>query len=245
MKPLFYFALALILLSSCKSYQYTQLSSEMKQTTESHHYYIDNASVYIDFDFSGSNFPISIFIENVGAQDLYLNLSRTVFLENDVIVASAALPNRRSNISVAEPENSSESDPNIVLIPSGENIKLWYRTFPLPYNKKIRKHSKRQLYEEYGKKYILKYLDIPESAAPTYEIAFTFGNSVDFKNEWTESAFFHPGVVFTSLESPASFPIKNPNITYSTIHTAYGNASMSVFLIALSASAVLLSDFDE
>ena len=245
MKSIFYIAIGIILLSSCRSYQYTQLSSDLKQTTESHHYYINNDSVYIDFDFSGSNFPISIFILNVGSKDLYLDLSRTVFLENDVIVSSASLPKQRNDSLETDSIGVNSSNPNKVLIPSGENIKLFYRAYSLAYNKNIRKKSKRELYEKYDKKYILKYHVIPESMAPLYEIAFTFGNSLDFKNGWTESAFFRPSVVFTSLESPKSFPIKNPNVTYSSIYTGYGNTSMTVFVIALSASVVLLSDYDE
>ncbi len=245
MKTIFCFALTIVLLTSCNSYQYTLLSSDLMQTTESHHYYIDNDNVYIDFDFSGSNFPISIFVLNVSSKDLYLDLTNTYFLENDIIVASAALPPRRDGSDVSNFKEGWTPDQNRVLIPPGENIKLLYRAFPLVYNKKIRKHSKRQLYEKYGERYILKYLDIPESAAPTFEISFTFGNSIDFQNAWTESAFFRPGIVFTSLEPPSSFPLKNPNLTYSSIHTEYGNASMSVFLLALSASVVLLGDYDQ
>src|SRR5690554_5710157 len=86
---LYLFTLLFIGLTSCTSYQYVSLKSDLDQTTLSKHYYYQDDKVYVDFDFSGANFPTNIYLENIGSKPLYLDLERTLFLENDVILRNA------------------------------------------------------------------------------------------------------------------------------------------------------------
>ncbi|NEN23720.1 hypothetical protein G3O08_09430 [Cryomorpha ignava] len=247
-----YFSAALIIsLSSCTSYQYVSLKSELDQTTESKHYYYQE-NVYVDFDFSGANFPMSIFLENIGSEPLYLDLEKTLFLENDVILRNG-IPGNTGNISTfikyegqVSGVKSSDEYPNILYIPSGEKISMFYDVFGFPYNEVVKLNSTPKKERVEGYNYRVKSLELPKNQSPDYEIDFYFYTDSTHEDGYDVIATFWPDKIYTKNTKPTEFPFRNPN----TFHTSQVNEAAQtagyLTIIGLPLTAlVLIPDFEE
>lgn len=252
MKSFYLCATLIIGLSSCTSYQYVSLKSELDQTTTSKHYYYQDENVYLDFDFSGANFPTSIFLENIGNKPLYIDLEKTFFLENDVILRNA-IPGTSGTIStfieyegqVSGVTNADEY-PNILQIPSGEKISMYYNVFGFPYNQTVKYKSTPKMEKVKGYNYRIKSLELTKNESPNYEIDFYFYTDSTLERGYDVIAMFWPDKIYTKNTNPSEFPFKTPNI----FHTSHVNqeakvaASLTIIGVALTA-LILLPDYEE
>lgn len=218
-----YFAACILLflgLSSCTTYQYTVLKSDLEKAEGTNDFYYQDSLMRIDFDFWGENFPTSIFVENTSNTDLFLDLQRTLFFENDVIV-SDAIPKRKGSISgyvrstgnlYAYSETSSSE--NTAYIPSGKKIELHYSVFSSPFNKEIQKKGSFKTQQRDGQ-YIQnsKYI-FPNGSAPQFSVRFYFrtaeADSIGYPIECT----FYPGMIITNSILPNKFEFRGSDVFY-------------------------------
>ena len=209
------FSIAIILsLSSCTTYQFTTLKSDLEKVEGTNNFYYQDSLVRFDFDFWGQNFPTSIIVENTGDNDLFLDLSRTLFLKNNVIV-SDAVPKVQGVISgfVQDTGNiqaytETSSSENTVYIPTGKKIELNYSIFSFPFSKEIRSkstHVTERGYVEYTP-YIF-----PQNSAPQYSIRFYFRNLETDKEGYAIECSFWPDMVITKSISPKKFEFRGPD----------------------------------
>lgn len=242
-----YFAAAIILgLSSCTSYQYVSLKSELKQTEKSNHYYYQDENVYVDFDFSGPNFPVSIFLENTGIEPLYLDLEKTLFLENDVILRNA-IPGNTGNISTFKQYEgqvsgvvSVDDDNYILAIPAGEKILMTYPVFGFPYSELVKMNSTLKTEIVSGYSYRIKSLQLPQNKAPNYEVDFYFYTDSTLKNGYDVITTFWPAKIYTQNKQPSEFPLKSPNIFYTSKVNKGAKALGTMTLLGLYVGALIL-----
>lgn len=251
MKDLYLFAAIIIGLSSCTSYQYVSLKSNLVQTKQSKHYYYQDDNVYVDFDFSGANFPASIFLENIGREPLYLDLEKTLFLENDVILRNAIPGNTGTISTFIEYEGQvsgvtiSDERPFILFIPAGDKISMIYTVFGFPYNETIKVNSTPKTERIKGYNYRIKSLELTKNESPNYEIDFYFYTDSTRESGYDVIATFWPDKIYTQNKQPKEFPYKNPNIFY-TSHENGDAKTAYYFVMGLSLAAlILLPDYED
>lgn len=245
MKYLFFLAGLTIGLSSCTTYQYVSLKSDMRQTKESKHYYYQDENVYVDFDFSGANFPTSIFLENIGNNPVYIDLEKTFFLEDDVILRNA-IPGTTGTISTfieyegrVSGVTNSDKYPNILYIPAGEKISMYYNVFGFPYNQAVKYKSTPKMEKVKGYNYRIKSLELTKIESPNYEIDFFFYTDSTLERGYDVIATFWPDKIYTKNTKPSEFPFKNPN-TFHTSHINETAQAAGYLVLGLSLSALLL-----
>lgn len=116
------------LTSSCTSYQYVRLHSDLPKTADTGHYYAEDSVIYADFDFNGEYFPVKIFILNESDTAINLNLSQTVFVENGAVLADAD-------------QYFQEDSDGFLPIPAGKSVGLELRPFQSTYRKDIERQA--------------------------------------------------------------------------------------------------------
>lgn len=223
-------------LTSCTTYQYVSLKSTAPSTEKSNHYYYETDEVYIDFSFAGSDFPIDIFIENLGEDDLYIDLERSLFIENGAVIKTF-LQNRED---IYVPEVNAE--PNILMIPPETHAKMVYRVFdwkPLKYYQQYGEKNHRignDGYTQFEKVYTFR-----EGDAPEYEVQIRLADNKEMKNELLLKFPFTPDQVITTSQPPSSFTGAQANAFHETLVHKSGSGVVSLLLllglIALAASA--------
>lgn len=252
MKYCYLFAILIVGLSSCTSYQYVSLKSNLDQTTNSKHYYFQDENVYVDFDFSGANFPTNIFLENTGNKPLYLDLEKTLFLENDVILRNA-IPGNTGNISTfieyegqVSGVTTVNDHPNILYIPAGEKLSMYYAAFGFPYNQIIKLKSTPKVEKVKGYNYRIKSLELSKNESPTYEIDFYFYTDSIRESGYDVVATFWPGKIYSKNIKPAEFPFKSPNIFYTSHVNENAKAAGYLALAGVTLTAlILIPDYEE
>lgn len=227
MKYLAFFLLIILGLSSCTTYQYIALKSDLEKADNSGDFYYQDSLVRLDFNFWGQNFPVNVAVENIGDSDLYLDLARTLFLENDLIVSNA-IQTEKGRISgnidymydglyssgtlSAVSETSVPSD--VIYIPSGKKIELNYSAFSFPFSKEIRKESQSSINSPNNPSHSLERYVYPENTAPNYGVRFYFiPNDPKAKGHITECTF-SPNLVLTGSTPPAEFDYKGSDLFY-------------------------------
>lgn len=238
-------ALILCALSSCTSYQYVKLQSNLEQTTKSKHYYHQDENVYLDFDFSGANLPMSIFVENVGKDTLYLDLARTFYLVDDVIVRNA-IPDNEGRIRVHQDYHGQvtgitelETNPNVLIIPRGEKLKIYYNGFQFPYDKELKRKSRSTRVNSGGNYIYLNKLDISKNENPDFEVDFFFSTDSKFLKGYDVVCVFTPQLVFTDTRKPQYFPFKEPTIFYTSHASNAGGAIATTLVIGIGLVGIL------
>ena len=238
-------ACILIALSSCTSYQYVKLDSNLEQTTNSKHYYHQDENVYLDFDFSGPNLPMSIFVENIGRDTLYFDLSRTFYLVNDVIVRNA-IPDKEGRIKVHQDYHGQltgvrelESNENILIIPMGDKLKMYFDGFLFPYNKQFRNKSQSTRVLAEGKIHYINKLMLSDYETPDFEIDFFFATDPKFLNGYDVVCVFSPDAVYTDMRKPQNFPVKEPNVFYTSHKSQAGGAVATTLVLGIGILGIL------
>jgi len=235
----------IIALSSCKSYQYVNLESNLNQTTKTKHYYHQDENVYIDFDFSGADFPMSIYVENIGSDTLYFDLSKTLYLVNDVIVRDA-VPSNEGRIVVYQDKFGSDvgvsemdTNQNVLIIPSGEKLKMYFNGFLFPYDKKLKKSMQAERVESGGKIYYVNSTEISDNQSPDYQIDFYFSTDSNFENGYDVVCVFSPESVYSDSRKPQNFPIKDPTIFYTSYESQAGGAIATIAVLGIGLVGIL------
>ncbi|HKL02057.1 MAG TPA: hypothetical protein VJ911_00225, partial [Cryomorphaceae bacterium] len=200
MKPFFTLIICILTLTSCTSYQYVNLKSSAPSTVKSNHYYYETDEVYIDFSFAGSDFPIDIYIENTGNEDLYIDLERSLFIEDGAVI-NTFLNNQRD---VYAPATGGE--PHQLIIPPGTHAKMVYRVFSWKADKYYRDYGKKNL--RVGNDGITRgerVYTFKEGEAPKYEVQIRLANNKEMKNEMILQFPFTPEKVITTSQPPSSY----------------------------------------
>ena len=236
MKPVLPIILFALLATACTRYQYTALKSDLNKNTDDLLYFYSDSNTYIDFAFYGKDFPVHISIENTGSRDLLIDLSKSLFTVNDVIVATA-IQNSKTTISgnfigvstdVLSSSNFStyvtsgsihataitQNYSDLVYIPSGKKVKLTYRPFSSSYTSDLKKNSpSKVLVSGDSTQYATMYF-MSEQVAPRYGIRlFIVPDSPDASGYPIECEFV-PNAVLTTTTPPQKFWLKNPALFY-------------------------------
>lgn len=244
------YIIASILLTSCASYQYVSLSSDLSKNDTSETYTYSDENTIITYDFWGKNFPTHISIENISDEDIFLDLQKSLFLKDDIILADA-VPKTKSKIkgnisyygtyndygaidAVAESSNPGK----LIYIPAGKQARLTYSIFSFPFSKQIRKKSQIITYSVNGKNQSQLTYVIPESEAPHYGIRLYFIAGSPDNEGYPVECSFTPNMVFTNQKSPQAFILKGSEVFY-TLHRSKGGTialyigGLSVFILTL------------
>lgn len=236
MRDLAVLIISFLSLSSCTSYQYVSMESSAPSTSKSQHYYYETDEVYIDFSFAGSDFPIDIYIENTGDEDLYIDLERSLFIEDDAVI-NTFLGNQQD---VYAP--SAKAEPPVLMIPPETHAKMVYRVFHWKPDK---------YYKQYGEKNLRvgsdgftrseKVYTFQEGEAPEYEVQIRLADNKEMKDEMLLRFPFTPAQVITTSQPPSDFTDLGASAFHETLVQKSGGGVVSLFLLlglaAIAASA--------
>lgn len=232
-------------LTSCRSYQYTVLQSDLPKSEASNYYYQDSL-VQIDFNFWGKNFPIRMTIANKSEAGLYLDLERTLFIRNDRVLRSAVRKTVKRTTTTVDTtyflfhkdvsyhtKSEVKVPPHVLYIPKGKRVVLKYTVFHFPYNKTIRKQSKVSTTESNKSiKYVPQYV-FPKNEKPVYAVHFYFQTDTHHPVEHTVQCTFSPKKVLTTSWEPLALGNLKPTTFYTMKANRGGKALGQLGVICL------------
>ncbi len=238
MKTLFPLLLSSLFLISCSSYQYVSLKSEAPKTEKSNHYYYETDDLYIDFSFSGSQFPIDIYIENMGDEDLYIDLSRSLFIEDRAVISSfitSPYTNHSSSIDLygdGVVDMEIPADPEYLFIPPGVHAKMVYRVFhwtPDKYYKQNGEFNSRPGKDGYST--AERVYTFGEGEGPKYEVHIRLANNKEMEDELVLSFPFTPDKVITTSQPPSNFAGFGADTFHHSLQNNTGSTVLSLLLL--------------
>lgn len=243
-------SLLTILLSSCHSYQYVVLKSDLPKDASAHPvFYHEKNDAVVYFDFYGLDMPIDITIHNDSAEDLYFDLSRSSFLQNGQVVATgssmqvisrgAQTPILDAHAGNAAPGTSYPVS-QVAYIPPKSHVVIDAYPYLVGY--------KRHMNFFYG------LYDHPapdpglansqwarlDGVGSNYEIQLRLARNADLSDAWNAGGKFTESHMYQTSRSPSNFPKKSGDV-YITHHYRAGLATLG-WTAALLGVLILIGD---
>lgn len=238
------------LLSSCHSYQYVILKSELPKDASAHSvfYHEENGAV-VYFDFYGVGMPIDITIHNDAEEDLYFDLSRSIFLQNGQVVATGSSMEVISQ--VAQPHapqaHASPTLPgmaypvsHVVYIPPGSHMVIDAYPFLVDYKRHV--HFFYGLYDHPAPDPGLANSQWAklDGTGSNYEVQLRLARNADLSDAWNAGGKFTESHMYQTSLNPNHFPIKSGDV-YINHHYRAGLATLG-WLAALFGLLLLIGD---
>jgi len=191
MYRLYVLILLAIPLTSCVSYQYVQLSSDLPKTADTGHYYMSDSMAYVDFDFNGVYFPVRVLFLNESKEALVLDLDKSVFIEDGVVLASA---NQLID------EDSDET----VFVPAGKAVEFEFRPFRSGYRRDLKRRAEYVELRAQDRKLMVSGTAL-EGEGREFEIHLVYraGATLD---DYLLRAEFKEEFAYFSQQAPGDFP---------------------------------------
>lgn len=230
-----FFLVLLLSLTSCTTYQYVRLQSDLPYKTDGNQFYFEDDDLFVAYDFNGSGMPVFLYLENTGSRDVYLDLSRSLFLENNQIVRDLMLKESTTSIGTGPYGSWVEygnrwRDKEVVMIPPGKILKLKYRPYHVGFEKQKKSTAVERAVKMPGANGNISYKQADYGSIRDFEIQLLLANNRDFENQWTLSAHFKPDLTFFTSSAPDEFlGGRNANV-YHTQETK-GQAWLPVLLV--------------
>ncbi len=210
-------------MTSCTTYNYVRLDSDLPQKAEGEQYYYDSEDIFIAYDFNGDAMPIFLYMENTGNRDVYLDLSRSMFLENDQIVKDLMIEEKTTTIGV-DPYYGSwveygtrQRSKEVVLIPPGKILKLKYQPYLVSFDNARKQTGTQRLIKSPESGAYMSYKETQSPPSRSFEIRLVFANDRDFRDEWIIASHFDADRMFYTEAPPNAFVGgKNANMFYTS-----------------------------
>ncbi len=225
--------LFVITLTSCTSYQYVKLGSSLQVNDQNSRYYFEDNSVYIDFDFWAQDFQQVIHIKNTGDEPIYIDLEKSIFVKNNMVVRDLLFPTFAPGSSYY----NQSSDSPVLFIPSGRVMELHYRAYPVIYSKSDKRKGESKYLREANRTAITAYhTELDQKIQSLLEIEFYLADNPDFNNSYTLTFPFYATDVYTTSSAPNRFPLSNAQ-SYYTVKASQAGVGLVVGLMLAGAVA--------
>ncbi len=233
-------ALAFItsVLSGCTNYQYVSLQSNLPKHETTGSYYIADEKVMIEFDFRALNFPVKSYISNISDSSVYLDLTSSVFIENERIMNNAVGNTTISTQGyMVHYEGSSDiylsgsisNSAQFIHIPPNTYKVLESKPFSAGYYEQLPFYSDYESISSEKRTFSVKRHPFFGTGSK-YGILYRFSPNKDGTDYWDVLAEFSESHVYTSDMPPSKFP-KYTADTYVVSATNGGGGVIAFFLM--------------
>jgi hypothetical protein len=206
----------LLVLSSCTNYQYVRLTSDLPKTEDTGHYYASDSLVYADFDFNGDYFPVKLYFLNESEGEVELDLTKSVFLENDVVVSNAYKLLRDANEEVS--------------VPAGKAVAFEFFPYRSFYQKDLKAQSGYVELHSGAKRVMVSGLN-PKGEGRSFEIHLIYRGGTKMQDEFVLKAEFKEDFIYFSEREPVNFPGgTEPDVYYVSRNSESGQVAADLFV---------------
>ncbi|MFZ6052007.1 hypothetical protein [Halocola ammonii] len=245
-----------VTLSSCTNYQYVSLTSDVPAEEGTDHYLIQENDVKVTIEIGGRDMLVTTRIYNQSSQDLFVDLSSSVFTQNNKVKgnlhgdAKIDLVTNSSSIDFDDFESSTgrargriTRDPSIAYIPPGAYLEVRRRPFTVWFrSEKFTYHGKRRVWGEGGVMYNAVVEPLGYEAM-TFGVHLRIARSQDFSDVWGIEANFKEYELYSSVSALPYLPEESPG-SYVTIEKT-GKGLPAVLLLTGLTVLIISADGDD
>lgn len=239
------------LFTSCTTYQYTLLGSDLpKDQSSEPFYYLEENDVVIYFDFFGYYMPVDITVHNDAEEPLYIDLSGSRFLQNGrslgLVSAQPEMNDPAGLVQVGvvlltDSTSGIASPSKVAYLPPGGHFIMRAYPFDVVHKDLGNWHyNGAPKSNTYSGLRNVKWHDY-EGRGQAYGLDLRMSRDNNFQKKWVSEARFREVATYESRKSPEYFPLKGGDF-YVTSEEKDGSGLLAFFTIL--GLAVLVIGYD-